>query len=1000
VAALVLPGSAAVAEEEGAGGSTGDHGGSGGHDTESTGSLYADLVIAYRAADGTPVLKEFYTPATSEDPAASDFCVQPASFARVPGVQAQVDPITGKQVYVLPLQGEWIGSTEPLPVEEIEPCDVQPQYAMFVAEAELERLNLGRTSDDVLQRKLEDVQTKFALAETLSLDPAGRIAADGAALDASPEYAAMYASLMRTGTIPGLKEDGVVSQAAHGDEYAGFEYDAYDLAAVALGTAASKSVPITVDTVQYYNRVVGFTAAAPGWDGITFLQSADPVGDPDASIPRNVRPGSENFVNYSDFTYNRADTFPGSVTWLDVPTLTWQVSPILDEVAFTEVAAPEKWSDGTLTGLAGFAQMADDVRAVINYLHENEVIPGFFMDPVGVDTTDEQSQRLTSPAADLVLPTGPVFETRTFPFSVSLFNPRLGDPIETARLRLTITPASGSDPLGVEDVTLTSGADPVELTMAGGSLVGWWDLDTGIDDTAATGFSATFADGTAGSYNVASDLFAGGSDGTGTSLATDTESLTVLDDVPTVLWAGDVPTVATQGAQIPLPLSVYTPTAALPDAPAELRLTVSVDDPSTPGADALTTNSVRVYGEQGDVMVAMPFTASDGTLTGTWTTPLDAGDNPVTWYLSVVEGAPVGQYTLDVTLVDGADAAGMVQIGISAPVDHKSPNAPVIEKPEVSGDSVTITASSSDGDVDHYDFVLVSDFVHLDKVSSGDGTVTFDGLAAGTYKVNVTAIDKAGNVSGQSATTFVIAAGSTPPPVTPTDPPPASGGGDPTVPPTDPGDGDGDGPGGPPETFIGNGPPDRAFVLGHSVTYRLRSDGENVRYRVVLNNRVDQDCDGNVCVVEGLRAGKNVLRFAAEADGERDRTPVVRTVYVPRSAAGLTMTERWKVSRNARAFDGRLVWTEQRGQVIRTRARDLERIALVVATDKGNGRVQVYLGQRLLTSTPIGLASRTNRHQVLVPVATFRKLQTGVVRVEVVSRGKPVRIEGIGIVTR
>ena len=33
--------------------------------------------------------------------------------------------------------------------------------------------------------------------------------------------------------------------------------------AVAIGAAASKGVPITVDTVQYYNRIVGFTMSDP-----------------------------------------------------------------------------------------------------------------------------------------------------------------------------------------------------------------------------------------------------------------------------------------------------------------------------------------------------------------------------------------------------------------------------------------------------------------------------------------------------------------------------------------------------------------------------------------------------------------------------------------------------------------------------------------------------------------------------------------------------------------
>jgi hypothetical protein len=958
-AALVLPGSAIAAEDGGGGG--------GGHPTDNTGSLYSDLVVAYRAADGSPILKEYFAEATEEAEATSYFCVQPASFERAPGVTPVEDPLTGEPVYVLPLQGEWLSNPpETLPVEEIEPCDVQPAYAMFVSEAELERLNLGRTADDVLQRKLDDVEEKFDLGDELSLDPAGRIAVDGTVLDASPEYAAMYSSLMRTGTIPGLKEPGLVSQAAYG--LPGFSYDAYELAAVALGTAASKAVPITVDTVQYYNRVVGFPAddPAPTW-GITFLQSADPDGGTtDATLPRDVLPGSEKFVDYSAFTYNRAATFPGSVTWLDVPTLTWKVSRIADVVDFTEVA-PGEWSGGALTGLAGFTQMADDVRAVISYLHENEVIPGFYMDPVGVDTTDEQNLRLTSPATDLVVPDGSVFEEKPFDVSASVFNPALGTDIDHARLRVTITPEAGDDPLSVDDLGMTAAdGQAVTFTAEGDSLVGWWGPDTGFDvpklSTQTTEFTATLADGTAGTYQVALELV--DLDTPGTALATDQESLSVLDNVPTVLWAGEVPTVSTQGSQIPLPLNVYAPA----DGAAELRLTVSVDDPTTDVTpDPLVAGNVRVYGEQGDAMVAMPMTAGlDGVLTGTWDMGLVAGDNPVTWFFSVVEGAPVGQYTLDATLVDGTDAADAVTIGISAPVDHKSPRAPVIETPEVSGDSVTLVASSSDKDVDHYRFVLVKDFVHLRDVTTTDGTVTFEDLDAGTYKVNVTAVDKAGNVSDQATTTFVIE--------------------ETTVQ--------------APDTFIARGPLSGSFVLGRSVTYRLGSDGDGVQYRVTLNDQFNQSCDTNVCVVDGLKSGKNVIEFAAEADGVRDDTPAVRRVYVPRGAAALKMTDRWTIRQDVDAFDGSLARTRKQGQVIRTSAGGIKRIALVVAKGADNGKVRVYLGDRLLTSKAIRLTSPTNRHQVLIPVTTFRKLQTGVVRVKVVSHGKPVRIEGIGIVNR
>ena len=59
----------------------------------------------------------------------------------------------------------------PLPVAEIEACDAQPQYAMFVTETELERLNLTRTSDEVLARKIIDVEAKLTSADVVSPRP-------------------------------------------------------------------------------------------------------------------------------------------------------------------------------------------------------------------------------------------------------------------------------------------------------------------------------------------------------------------------------------------------------------------------------------------------------------------------------------------------------------------------------------------------------------------------------------------------------------------------------------------------------------------------------------------------------------------------------------------------------------------------------------------------------------------------------------------------------------
>ena len=85
--------------------------------------------------------------------------------------------------------------------------------------------------------------------------------------------------------------------------------------------------------------------------------------------------------------------FQGCTTWLDVPTLRWKFDDIIDRVEFAWPRRPSP-PVGTVTNVAGFAQLADDVRTVIDYLHNNEVVvnpdtgEGFFIDPVFTESCE------------------------------------------------------------------------------------------------------------------------------------------------------------------------------------------------------------------------------------------------------------------------------------------------------------------------------------------------------------------------------------------------------------------------------------------------------------------------------------------------------------------------------------------------------------------------------------------------------------------------------------
>lgn len=741
--------------------------GGGGGGAPDVGSLYSDLVVAYRAVDGTPILKEYLV--DSDEDGVGDtpeYCVQPASFVRVPGVVPTTNPLDGRQVWVIPLQGEWLTNPpDPLPVEEIEACDPQPQYAMFVTEAELERLNLTRTTDEVLTRKIGDVETKLRVADEVSLDPAGRIAADGAALDASPEYAAIYQSLMTTGTIPGLPAAmaGPPLQVPAGT--AG-SFDAYELAAVAIGTAAGKYVPITVDTVQYYNRIVGFPTAdpLPSWPGMyPFVSSEDP--DPSTLMPLDVLPGGEDFVDYGDFEYNRAETFPGSVTWLDVPNLTWVVSPILDTVAFTDLdpgAATE-----TLRGPTAFAQMADDVRSVIVFLHENEVVlPGFFMDPVGVDTTQAQLDATTKPAVAFSGLPEQVFQNTGFQVDASLLNPWGGALVDEGRVRITVdAPEAFADAAAVA-ATAQVGDVRVEVpfTVDGaGDLVGWWGPEAGFPVAPGYHDTTTFdveVDGTApaGDYTLTLDLV--DVDDAGVVLATDEESTTVNPDELTLLWSGEISPLATLGSYVPLPVRVYAPTGTTDGEVVELSFRLTTwDDSMTELVEELAAGDARLYGDNGVDMVPMALALdASGSLVGTWTAPVDPGFNDVSWYLQVGESAPAGLYGIDAGVTGGTDLADESYVTFLAPDSHGQKPPDVGEDadaPVLSFSVDALTASTVSLTVAANEVVDATKTQCRWASTTDDGTwkacqlggMTFTGLRPGDYALYVKATDLAGNTA-------------------------------------------------------------------------------------------------------------------------------------------------------------------------------------------------------------------------------------------------------------
>ena len=320
----------------------GNGGGGGGNPNkgpgQKLGDLYADLMVIARYDTGTPITVTY----------GEDTCVQPITPAEVgtlvdgPGVYPYEE-----DMYYIPLVGEQMtAAAEEEDEDELEPCDVQAEYLGYVEEVDLGRLNLGRAPERVLSKQLRDVEA-FLSSGTIGLDASGRytkLPYEDATLDSPLANMATYQSILETGaigntTIPDLKPV--------------FDLSFWELTAAQFGAAAPKEAfTITVDTVQYLNRILGIPIQE-NWDGVSTISSET----------------GERFLNFAGFSYDRAQVFPGCATYRVLnPDNTWfeETKALSEVVPFT--------GSGSGSGIDGYAKFAEDARTVLVWTHDTELL--------------------------------------------------------------------------------------------------------------------------------------------------------------------------------------------------------------------------------------------------------------------------------------------------------------------------------------------------------------------------------------------------------------------------------------------------------------------------------------------------------------------------------------------------------------------------------------------------------------------------------------------------
>lgn len=199
----------------------------------------------------------------------------------------------------------------------------------------------------------------------------------------------------------------------------------------------------------------------------------------------------------------------------------------------------------------------------------------------------------------------------------------------------------------------------------------------------------------------------------------------------------------------------------------------------------------------------------------------------------------------------------------------------------------------------------------------------------------------------------------------------------------------------PPETTITSGP--SGWLLDQYAVFGFSASEPAAAFACRLD-ATPSECGGDKELVSGFASGTHTFAVAAtDGAGNQDPTPATRIFTMPKDDRALTRSKGWSKGTGSGYLMDTYITTAKQGAVLSTKAGSIRKVALVVGKGRGYGTVKVMLGKTVLKK--VSLASRKAKKRALVEIATFTSGRSGKVSVVVVSSGKKVVVDGIGIAT-
>jgi hypothetical protein len=256
--------------------------------------------------------------------------------------------------------------------------------------------------------------------------------------------------------------------------------------------------------------------------------------------------------------------------------------------------------------------------------------------------------------------------------------------------------------------------------------------------------------------------------------------------------------------------------------------------------------------------------------------------------------------------------------------------------------------------------------------NDGSETLVMPNVTAGDVRIKIEAVDN--YFFDVNDASFALAATDDPTPPTTT----------PTTTPTTPGA---------PDTVITSGPDNGSVVLARRQSITYTSTLTPATFVCTVDDE-SVPCDATG-LKQRFRAGTHTVSIAAvNAAGVADPTPATVSFTVPRDESTFARKGSWQRTKDKRAFTGDYITSQRKGSELVTRVPSTERIVLVFGTVKNGGTARVFLGKRKL-----GVVKFSGK-QAFSRLKTFDlgKARKGKLRI-VVAKNKPVRVEGVAVVT-